>query len=126
MRKVHTDLIAKLEAHQTGRVSANTRIVEDECNAGTLLVQLHGNTIAALHAGPGNHVELFDAGWTSNTTKDRLNTILDRFAPGYGISQKGFAWRLLCGLGQNSFPVITHTWGGSAAFKRGQWMGAAA
>ena len=49
---------------------------------------LHGNLIATLE---GDHLYITDAGWKSNTTKERLNGILDYFGLP-GITQKNYVW----------------------------------
>jgi len=55
---------------------------------------LHGNEIARHTA---NGIEITNAGWSSNTTKERLNAL-----PGVVIHQKDYQWYL------NGFP-----WDGS-------------
>jgi hypothetical protein len=113
MKKVNQDLLQKLSERKTGRVSDNTCIIADECNAGTLLVQLHGNTIAAVSMSRTGRTELFDAGWQSGTTKDRLNALLTRYAPGWGIIQKDWKWGIVwCGDWRKD-------WKGSATFADG-------
>jgi hypothetical protein len=47
---------------------------------------LHGNRIAEWH---GDDLWITNAGWSSNTTKERLNGL-----PGVRIHQKDFAWFL--------------------------------
>jgi len=37
-------------------------------------------------------LRLFDGGWQSNTTKSRLNALLDEFVPSMGVFQKDFVW----------------------------------
>ncbi len=67
--------------------SANTEVHTLD---GVSYVYLHGNKIAEV----GNSfIRLFDGGWQSNTTKSRLNAILDEHGlPGEGIFQKNFEW----------------------------------
>ena len=56
-------------------------------------VYLHGNNIASLD--PATHaLTIFDGGWQSNTTKSRLNALLDEFVPSMGIFQKDWVWYL--------------------------------
>jgi len=56
----------------------------------TSWVFLHGNHIATVG---DNFVELFDGGWQSNTTKSRLNAILQVHGlPGECVFQKNFQW----------------------------------
>lgn len=53
-------------------------------------VFLHGNLIARIGE---TWIELFDGGWQTNTTKSRLNAILQVHGlPGEGVFQKNFNW----------------------------------
>lgn len=54
---------------------------------GEVTLHLHGHTIARFKDG---FVTLYDAGWQTVTTKQRLNAIL-RPTP-YSIGQKDFRW----------------------------------
>ena len=71
-----------------------------------IVVRLHGNRIVRLSA---TEVEVFDAGWPSVTTKERLN----QFLPvGYRIVSKNFRWMVLSDDGPD------WAWNGSATFPR--------
>lgn len=50
---------------------------------------LHGNEIAYRYNDPERTLTITNAGWFSNTTKERLNSI-----PGVSISQKKGVWYL--------------------------------
>ena len=52
-------------------------------------IYLHGNHIATVTT---NTVQLFDGGYQSNTTKSRLNAILDEFNYGARVFQKHWEW----------------------------------
>ena len=53
-------------------------------------VFLHGNKIAEVG---DTFIRLFDGGWQSNTTKSRLNAILEEHGePGDRVFQKNFEW----------------------------------
>ena len=67
---------------------ANTRV---EMIDGVSVVFLHGNKIAEVG---DDFVRVFDGGWQSNTTKSRLNAIINEFCNAFtdGIFQKDFAW----------------------------------
>ncbi|AJK27512.1 hypothetical protein PTIM40_85 [Cyanophage P-TIM40] len=52
-------------------------------------VYLHGNHIATVKS---NSIIIKDGGWQSNTTKSRLNALLDEFAYGTRVFQKQFEW----------------------------------
>lgn len=68
--------------------SGNTEVKTDGDNLSTVF--LHGNKIAEVGH---NFVRLFDGGWQSNTTKSRLNAILDAHGEvGDGVFQKKFEW----------------------------------
>ena len=56
-------------------------------------VHLHGNHIATLDKITMD-LFIFDGGWQSNTTKSRLNAILDEFAHGSSVFQRNFTWFL--------------------------------
>ena len=54
-------------------------------------VYLHGNHIATIG---DNFLQIFDGGWQSNTTKSRLNALINRFCNGVtdGVFQSKFQW----------------------------------
>ena len=58
---------------------------------GNCLVYLHGNHIATVG---DSFMAIFDGGYQSNTTKSRLNALLDEFVPSMGIFQKNWTWFL--------------------------------
>ena len=67
---------------------ANTRV---EMIDGVSVVFLHGNKIAEVG---DDFVRVFDGGWQSNTTKSRLNSLINRFCNGVtdGVHQHKFEW----------------------------------
>jgi hypothetical protein len=70
--------------------SSNTRV---SILNGYATLCLHDNEIASYYfknAGK-NSLIIEDAGWRTNTTKERLNGILEEFDLGY-IHQKNFQW----------------------------------
>ena len=70
--------------------SANTAVTfDEESNVSTVF--LHGNKIAEVG---DTFIRLFDGGWQSNTTKSRLNAMIDRFcdATTDGVFQKDYQW----------------------------------
>ena len=72
-----------------------------------MLVHLHGNHIATVNKATMT-INLFDGGWQSNTTKSRLNAILQEFT--YGdcfVSQKNFTWFLNDRLFNNPVPFFS-------------------
>jgi len=54
-------------------------------------VYLHGNLIATIDK---YQVEVYDGGWRTNTTKSRLNALINELCDGYnqGIYQHQFEW----------------------------------
>lgn len=53
------------------------------------ILRLHGNAIAYRYNDPNRTLSITNAGWQSNTTKERLNGI-----PGVNIYQKDYVWYL--------------------------------
>ena len=87
MRKITA---AAVSAFYNGRPFAqgNTRV---DLHRDAVELCLHGTAIARLNLNSG-WISIRHAGWTTNTTKDRLNGILDRI--GGRIHQKDFEWYL--------------------------------
>lgn len=53
-------------------------------------VRLHGHLIAKIGEG---WIQLFDGGWQTNTTKSRLNAVLEANGiPGERVFQKAYQW----------------------------------
>ena len=74
--------------------SSNTTVV---LNDRDMDVFLHGNHIATL-CKISMDLRIFDGGWQSNTTKSRLNALLDEFGGGDRVIQKDFVWYLVSNL----------------------------
>ena len=74
--------------------SSNTTVVQNDRD---MDVFLHGNHIASL-CKISMDLRIFDGGWQSNTTKSRLNALLDEFGGGDRVIQKDFAWYLVSNL----------------------------
>lgn len=53
-----------------------------------VVMRLHGNEIAKRQVG-SNSIQICNGGWSSNTTKERLNGL-----PGVRVCQKNFTWYL--------------------------------
>jgi len=68
--------------------SSNTTVVQNDRD---MDVFLHGNHIASL-CKISMDLRIFDGGWQSNTTKSRLNALLEEFADSYRVIQKDFNW----------------------------------
>jgi len=89
MRKIEAQMNAAIQKCISWQ-SSNTRVEYIEEND-TSKVYLHGNHIATVG---DNFLEVFDGGWQSNTTKSRLNAIINAHADAFkdGIFQKDFCW----------------------------------
>ena len=87
MRKIESLMNAAIKANKNW-TNANTSVTTDD---GVSTVYLHGNKIAEVGDA---FVRIFDGGWQSNTTKSRLNAIINEFCCSFtdGVFQKDFAW----------------------------------
>ena len=88
MRKIEQQMNQAISNNETWQ-SANTSVhYSAEYNSST--VYLHGNLIAIVNE---NDIEIFDGGWQTNTTKSRLNAILQEHAiEGEKVFQKAGDW----------------------------------
>jgi hypothetical protein len=82
-RKITNESIDKFLSRETFKKS-NMEV--DQC-FGQYRLKLHGNTIAVLDEF--NMLSISNAGWESNTTKERLNGL-----PNVRIHQRKFQWYL--------------------------------
>ena len=66
------------------------------------IVHLHGNHIATVGS---DFLQVFDGGWQSNTTKSRLNALINEFADAYndGVFQQNFCWFINTAAGVRDF-----------------------
>ena len=87
MRKIEQQMQNAIRNRQNWSLS-NTTVSYDE--DGFTTVRLHGNRIAEIN--PHGDLVLSSCGWQSNTTKSRLNAVLDCFLSGVRISQRNFEW----------------------------------
>ena len=90
MRKIEQQMNSAIANCKDWR-SGNTEVVN--CNDMTY-VYLHGNHICTLG---DDFVKIFDGGWQSNTTKSRLNAIINQFCNAFtdGVFQKDFVWYVM-------------------------------
>ena len=93
MRKIEAKM-NKAMSHFLPFSSGNTTVVQ---HRNEMEVFLHGNHIATL-CKISMDLRLFDGGWQSNTTKSRLNALLDEFGGGDRVIQKDFTWYLVSNL----------------------------
>ena len=83
MRKITKEAVSKFLSKETFRKS-NMSVEESYC---VYKLKLHGNTIATIDEL--GVLSVSNAGWASNTTKERLNGI-----PGVRVHQKNWNWYL--------------------------------
>jgi len=79
-----------------GRTHSATVNNHYEGNFNFTELKLHGNTIAYKI---GEDIFISNCGWESNTTKERLNSLINEYygyptSVDYGIYQKNFVWYL--------------------------------
>ena len=88
MRQIERDMLSAIKLGKCWR-KANTEVYTNDNNAS--LVYLHGNHIATVTY---NKVSVFDGGWQTNTTKSRLNAIINSLCDGTrcGVYQKNYEW----------------------------------
>ena len=87
MRKIETQMCQAIQSNKNWK-SGNTEVVTNETTSN---VYLHGNLIATV---TDTDMTIFDGGWQSNTTKSRLNALIDRFcnAVADGVFRKDYCW----------------------------------
>ena len=88
MRQIERDMLSAIKLGKCWR-KANTEVYTNDNNAS--LVYLHGNHIATVTDA---FVTVFDGGWRTNTTKSRLNVIINEFCDALtdGVFQKDYQW----------------------------------
>lgn len=88
MRKVTRDAVAAFLADRVGSFGGNTTVERSPLGAVTVL-KLHGNAIARKDVGSPAQFEVCDGGWSSRTTKERLNGL-----PHVSVMQRNWVWHL--------------------------------
>ena len=91
MRKVSQETAQALKEFR--QISKGNTIVKPLINELLYGLYLHGNQIATNDTVTGN-LYLYDCGWKSVTTKERLNAILKVFNVDANIYQKNYCWYL--------------------------------
>jgi hypothetical protein len=89
MRKVTQQTASALLALRPISVGNTTVTISEDGATGYL--SLHGHTIA-VYDSVDDLLTLKDCGYQTNTTKERLNGVLDVFDTDHGIFQKDFTW----------------------------------
>ena len=91
MRKIETQMNQAIRG-QRNWAGSNTTVFTDDAGLYST-VYLHGNKIAS-YSHVSRDLEILDGGWQSNTTKSRLNALLNEFAAGCSVFQKNWQWFL--------------------------------
>ena len=89
MRKIEKQMNFAL-SNRSNWSNSNTRVEYNE-NTNCSSVYLHNHQIATFDHNL-KAVKLSSCGWTTNTTKSRLNAILDEVKWGCKVFQKNFEW----------------------------------
>ena len=85
MRQITNDSInAFMNAKKFNRQNMSVEVLPN-----VTLLKLHGNIIAYRYNDPKRTLSITNAGWFSNTTKERLNAL-----PNVHITQKNWVWYL--------------------------------
>ena len=88
MRKITKESVLAL-LNGTEFNKQNMSVTRNRHDSGCITMRLHGNTIAQKI---GDTIRLKDGGWQTNTTKERLNGILELIGSDLRVKQKDFAW----------------------------------
>jgi hypothetical protein len=100
MRKIERQMNQAI----TDKVNFKSANTEVQYLDGISYVYLHGNKIAEVGDG---FIRLYDGGWQSNTTKSRLNAILQVHGlPGESVFQKAYTWFTKLYTGNGQFTVV--------------------
>ena len=88
MRKIESQMVAAINSNKNWK-SGNTEVRTDDANISRVF--LHGNHIATID---DDSMMIMDGGWQSNTTKSRLNAIINGLCDGTrcGVFQKNYEW----------------------------------
>ena len=89
MRLIEQQMISAIKDNKTF-CKDNTSVTYNY-QTKTSSVYLHSNLIATVG---DNYLEIFDGGWQSNTTKSRLNALINGLCDGTmcGVFQKNYEW----------------------------------
>ena len=104
MRKIESQMNRAIRT-QSNWAGSNTTVFTAD-NGLHSKVFLHGNHIAT-YFHVERELQLFNGGWESNTTKSRLNALLNEFIPSMRVNQKNWAWFLSDDLDGSTVPFIS-------------------
>lgn len=101
MREITKEsIIAFLHSRTFNKQNMSVRVLPN-----VTVLELHGNAIAYLYNDHERTLSITNAGWESNTTKERLNAL-----SGVSISQKNWKWYLNGTLWDGSLIDIRHNY----------------
>ena len=101
MRKLEKQMNQAIRGQRNWAGSNTTVFTTDNGLEST--VYLHGNHIAT-YFHDKRELQIFDGGWQSNTTKSRLNALLENLIMVHGVFQKNWVWFL--GRNFNAFYML--------------------
>lgn len=89
MRKIERLMISAIKDCKDWRLD-NTEVLYSPSRK-VSCVYLHNNLIATISK---DDVEIYDGGWQTNTTKSRLNALINNLCDGMnqGVYQRDFSW----------------------------------
>ena len=90
MRKIEQQMGRAIINERKDWHNSNTRVMYSPSRQ-VWCVYLHNNLIAVVDK---DTVQVYDGGWQSNTTKSRLNALINGLTDGYtnGVYQDDFVW----------------------------------
>ena len=100
MRKIEQQMISAIKSRKDWRLD-NTEVLYSPSRK-VSCVYLHKNLIATISK---DEVEIYDGGWQTNTTKSRLNAIINGLCDGrmFSIFQRNFDWYIRDGVVTTEF-----------------------
>ena len=100
MRKIEQQMISAVKDCKDWR-NDNTEVLYSPSRK-VSCVYLHKNLIATISK---DEVEIYDGGWQSNTTKSRLNALINGLCDGrmFGVFQRNFDWYIKDGVVTQEF-----------------------
>lgn len=96
MRKIERQMLQAINTPGQDMTTSNTKVRWSD-DQSFVEVRLHDNIIASINWAT-QCIAISDAGWQTNTTKSRLNALLQGLGNRAHIHQKNFVWHLTRGL----------------------------
>ena len=90
MRKITKDSVrAFFNAEKFNKSNMQVEVLPD-----VTILKYHGNSIAFRYNGIKKTILIQNCGWETNTTKERLNGVIQAAGLNYGLIQKDWTWYL--------------------------------